>query len=1413
MDPMSNIEIEQEPKSQLQEMDEFVIDEFNDEFEEKKEQEGDENQEENKEQEIEIDGEESKKELIISQRPKMMLKTDKPKYEPSKRYKKFEGNPQDQLNLISEKLLTLAPTKNSTYEMEAKFGTRGIKQITKIDYDNVIKKIKSLGFKCENENGDYSLKIQPEAMYRGELSVAGNFDLFRVEINGLLNIQEYCKTNNVKLLNQKSSESIVVLQKYDVKENPALDEIIHSADFDDFNFRVTLKTERNFHKNNPKVINLFETWNNKKKIFRYINRVTYINQKLFPAFKIDLSIVRSSSKSGGNYGKMIQTTAISDSNVFDNLETYEIEIEVINTQAYDNYIKIKEGQRVFDNSKLTNDLQKIVRYILSGLQETDYPIKYSEQNEVLQNYRKMLFEKEYKEKGENYQQKKVYTSNFIGPSSVALQRINIIPNNSEIIVPNITTPYSYCVTDKADGERHLLYIDVSGKIYLINTNMNVVFTGAKTQYEQAFNTLIDGELIKHNKIGNFINKYAAFDIYYFGGTDIRHHPFMYVPTSNIVDDKGRSMKYRLNVLQLAIKKIDPVHVNSNKEKSRPIKLSSPISIVSKSFYPSYKEPSKEYREELPEYNIFESCKVILNDIKNGIVYDYEVDGLIFTPTTYGVGSNQEKKAGPKKKMTWNYSFKWKPSETSEIFSHSYNTVDFLVKTIKDENNMDIVTPIFESGLNMYESSNMKQFKMLQLCVGYNSRDHGYLNPCNDLLEDNYPKLKDNENDEAVENEYSAKQFYPSDPYDLNAGIGNIMLQLDGNNSYQMFTEEGETFTDDMIVEFKYDKYLTKSTSWKWKPLRIRYDKTADYRLTKRNFGNNYNVANSTWYSIHNPITEEMISTGFNIPDVEISDDVYYNGLVGDKVTASMRDFHNLYVKRKLILSVSRKGNNLIDFACGKGGDFPKWNSAKLSFVLGIDISKDNIENKINGACARYLNFKKTDKNTPYALFVNGNSSLNIRSGTNMNSEKDNKIIKAVFRIDTKADNLEPAIERQYGIGYHGFNISSCQFAIHYMFENKTIFYNFLRNVAECTAENGYFIATTYDGKEVFHMLKKLRIGQQVERYIGDKKIWSIQKNYENATFEDNETSLGYQINVYQDSINKIIPEYLVNSEFLIKTMEKYGFSLISNDDCRRFKIKHPTGTFRYLYNEFMTEIEDKLDRKMYKDVEKDYGKAYDMTNEEKDISFLNNYFIFKKVVTRDVALLTETLISGTSYEDETALLENERIKDTLQDVRNIINKPEPKSNVVQEEEEEEEELTFTKKIIQTNTNKFQSNKKEEKEKEKEKEKEDEEEDEEEEEMYFPKSIKSSTKLPTSKKSLAKESTTSRKSSVKESQPKESPPKESPPKEKSTKKTSRKSEKSEKSEKSDKTKTKKKRESTIQSVEEMKKKRSESENED
>ena len=66
----------------------------------------------------------------------------------------------------------------------------------------------------------------------------------------------------------------------------------------------------------------------------------------------------------------------------------------------------------------------------------------------------------------------------------------------------------------------------------------------------------------------------------------------------------------------------------------------------------------------------------------------------------------------------------------------------------------------------------------------------------------------------------------------------------------------------------------------------------------------------------------------------------------------------------------------------------------LSFVFGIDISRDNIENRIDGACARFLNYRKTHWNMPYCLFVNGDSKLNIRNGNACVTDKGKQITKA-----------------------------------------------------------------------------------------------------------------------------------------------------------------------------------------------------------------------------------------------------------------------------------------------------------------------------------------------------------------------------------------------------------------------------------
>ena len=272
----------------------------------------------------------------------------------------------------------------------------------------------------------------------------------------------------------------------------------------------------------------------------------------------------------------------------------------------------------------------------------------------------------------------------------------------------------------------------------------------------------------------------------------------------------------------------------------------------------------------------------------------------------------------------------------------------------------------------------------------------------------------------------------------------------------------------------------------------------------------------------------MIRTGQNIPEDTRDDDVYYKKTKGVSYTYSLRDFHNLYVKSKLINGVSDKKDTLIDFACGKGGDLPKWIKAKLSFVFGIDLSPDNIENRLDGACARYLNYKKTTKNIPNALFVIGNSEYNIRSGQAIETDKGKQITASVFGNNAKDEKLGKGVVKNYAIGEEGFNISSCQFALHYFFKDKHVLHRFLANIAECTKIGGYFIGACYDGSKIFNLLKDKELGEEVELYHKKKKIWGVKKLFPEDTFEDNVTSLGYTIKVFQESINNYIDEYLVN---------------------------------------------------------------------------------------------------------------------------------------------------------------------------------------------------------------------------------------------------------------------------------------------
>jgi len=1142
---------------------------------------------------------------------------------PEEKRKKGKVSLQEQLDNLVKVYYSNNPFVNSSeynHELEVRFGTKGIRPLTRNDYDNVIKKLKSFGFNLVGENsGQYYLRINCEYLD----SISGRFkmsDVVRTEISGIHNIQNYCKNNDIKTIYKESPLSIKFIEK---KFGTMNKERIYPLDFDEFNFRVSYQTEVSVKTGIKNFI--LENWRKSKKEFRFINRVSFEHPD-YP-FIIDISIVKYANKSPDKFGRenrgsMIRVYTIEESNVFNNQEIYEIEIELNNH-------KIGPATMFNTPQAIADSLRKVIKFVLGGLQGTNYPISYPEQRHILNSYMKMVWKDEYDPK------KYIKSKNFIGPNSITLQLGNIAPLDENTNMANIRK--DFIVTDKADGQRHLMFISNEGKIYLINTNMDVIFTGAKTNNNDCFNSIFDGELISHDKNGKFINLYAAFDIYFIKNVDVRGYTFM------LLDTEKDIYKSRYQLLRYVQANINPVSImDTGKPAEKTISaltkqyvkiddLLSPIRIVSKEFYPNASNQT-----------IFDGCNLILQKENEGR-FEYETDGLIFSHAFYGVGSNKIGKVQSNERITWEYSFKWKPPQ--------YNTVDFLITTEKTTNGEDIIKSLYEDGINTGSSIQIAEYKPIILRCGFREKTDGYINPCQDIIDDKFsdyiPRFEDNQ-----ENDYVPKRFYPTEPFDENAGLTNIILRNDGFGGKKMFSEENEVFEDNTIVEFRYD--LSKEGGWKWIPLRVRYDKTSKLRRGEKEYGNSYKVCNENWKSIQptGRITEDMIKTGLNIPSITVSEDTYYNTPSGKFKTDAMKNFHNLYVKKILIVSVSKQGDTLIDLACGRAGDLPKWISAKLSFVFGIDLSKQNLENRIDGACARYLNLKKTSKSVPSALFVNGNSAFNIKDGSAMLNDKAKQITSAVFgNGPNDPEKIGKGVSKQYGKGAEGFNISSCQFAIHYFFENPDSLKGFMQNIVECTKINGYFIGTCYDGKLVFNDLKKIKLGESIQIVEDGKKIWEIIKGYDSNRFDDDSSSIGYRIDVFQESINQVISEYLVNFDYFNRVMNSYGFEIITREEAVDLGLPDGSGLFSELFLNMLEEIS----KNKFK--AKDYGQSQFMTAFEKKISFLNRYFVYKKI--RNVNVQNVELDLG-DYDSSIETRNVQQTKQAIEVAKEEVKKIQPK---------------------------------------------------------------------------------------------------------------------------------------------------------
>ena len=800
--------------------------------------------------------------------------------------------------------------------------------------------------------------------------------------------------------------------------------------------------------------------------------------------------------------------------------------------------------------------------VLKGVQKNNILIRRSIKDKILKEYTALTGDE-----------------SFRGVQPVTLEMENFKEEIAEN-TPNIRTGYN--VTEKADGLRCMGFCDSDGELFLIDNGMNVYRTGLKKS--KCKNTLLDGEWVTKDKNGQQIRLYLIFDIYY-GLDKVKTSSLPFREVEGVEDDsRYRHMK---------------VWEEAWNEDGGPEIVGSGVNMLNK-----LNISIKQFEfGKAGDNSIFNAANALLNR-----EYIYHTDGLIFTSNVAKIPDGAGK--------GWKSQFKWKPAEE--------NTIDFLVTIEKDPEYID--TDKITSGIHP-ETGEILNYKTMRLYVG-SKKSSAFVNPQVTVLYD-----------EPLPDRSSAYKPILFTPPDFTTALSSVAygkLEMDTVESGEFMMTEvtKEPIYDRSIVEMRYD--TKRAPGWRWIPIRVRHDKTEKFQRGKIERTLNSDVtAQSVWNTIHNPITKHMITTGSEIQlDSEMEDirnikkgvgldNVYYDAAVlseeDQAFTTIMREFHNEWIKNTILYKTAFKTGvrRLIDVACGKAGDLYKWKygakfqqeSGGLMHVLGIDYSASNIRDPVNGAYQRYLNetIKYGKERVPKCLFAIGDSTKTWSTGEAGMTPEDGDMLRHVFGKTPAQGAVPPYVNKYFtSVFREGADLISCMFALHYMFESKEKLDKFIDNIAENLAVGGVFIGCCFDGDKVFNMMRKVKKDEAKIGKEGNAKIWSITKRYDDDELHDDETSIGIPIDVFFMSIGTENREYLVSFPYFVKRMREIGCEVLNDRDARQYGLIDGTGMF---------EVAHEMARKS--------GKVYDIPESLREYSFLNRWFIFKRVSGSEIQLDTE----------------------------------------------------------------------------------------------------------------------------------------------------------------------------------------------
>jgi len=702
--------------------------------------------------------------------------------------------------------------------------------------------------------------------------------------------------------------------------------------------------------------------------------------------------------------------------------------------TYELEIEFVNKSTQVDNKKIVDELMKVMTVISQAYYETPFLLSVSD----MQKYR---------------QEFKLTSNIFLNP--VTLTRRHLRKENPHNILKD------YTVTNKADGQRAGLYVSRDKKLLMVTPNLHVKWTGVTALEDTHIGDFIDGEYIPEH------NLFCIFDVYRFRNRDTRGLPLMKTDE----DTLKNPLNSRLGCARM--------FVDDLRTKFR--------------MSPSLNQMRVETKMFLAGDGIaMEECIQTLLDTE----FEYETDGLIFTPRSSPVAPAEDRKG-----KTWTRVYKWKPPHL--------NTIDFLIKISKEET------------FDPLEKSKARKGEL------YVSRSPGedIVYP-RETMTGEYvaPRLPPDLQRVAETNTRVPSIFQPSVPRDPDA----YQLLVKVNDRGLTVDSQNNRVDDNTIVECSFDMETRR-----WKILRTRYDKTHQYRVLREpQYGNDISTANNIWTSIHVPVSENMIrSLVSNPPDDTYEDDMYYRDDLRrcSRIFNDVYDFHNR-IKDELYKANVKKDDTLLELAVGRAGDLNKWKRVHPSKIVGVDISLANIISPAQGSAVRYLTdkAKHPHDHLPPTLFVQGDMTVYPLF------EQEDKYMPILSGKESGSTKYLSHFE-----GLTSFDAISCQFAMHYACESEEVFRSFAKNLQKYGRD--VFFGTCSDGQSVYSLL----VGKKAHLFGSEKQACGeYSKEY-----DDRETwveEFGMPVKVFLESFDKPAIEYLVPFKRVTEILEEHGWELVES---------------------------------------------------------------------------------------------------------------------------------------------------------------------------------------------------------------------------------------------------------------------------